>query len=97
MRLVCGAMIWKLKGTYGFPLDMAIEILAQNETYPTWVELFHAAADDGTNIERLLEEVSFYVRESYPREAVEYIVDRLPMAAELGVRRSIKAPYVEPK
>jgi hypothetical protein len=65
VQVVSGEEIWRLKATHGLPLDFALMELARHDAVPAWDQLLAAARRDGTNMPRLVRELSFSVREAY--------------------------------
>lgn len=58
-----GAAVWRAKAERGF--------------VPTWCELLEAAARDGTDTDRLIRNLCFFVRESYAPEFAVEVTKRL--------------------
>ena len=77
MELIDGAYLWHLKATHGLPLDMAIMKCAQHDRIPTWLDLLRAARRDGANIDVLIRELQFCVREAYPQPVADEVNHKL--------------------
>lgn len=75
--LIDGSFVWKLHATYGVPVEISFDLLAEKGLIPIWDQLFAAAKKDGANLERLKERVLIAVRDSYDRETASEIEKRM--------------------
>jgi hypothetical protein len=79
MRIIDGELVWSMKATHGVPLDFVLQQLAAADTVPAWDGLFSAALRDGANLDKLVRELNFFVREAYRADIAEQINARMPM------------------
>jgi len=73
MKVVDGALVWKLHATYGFPLELSLPILADRGLVPAWDRLLDAAAADGADVARLIRRLDESCGDAYPPDMADFI------------------------